>query len=57
MLSRALFLLTRSLAFLAASLALADFKDFSTMAFAVFGFSSQYMLKASPVILSTIPLS
>lgn len=56
-LSKALFLLTSSLAFLAASLARDALIVFSKIAFATCGFSSKYVLILLLVILLTIPVT
>ena len=55
-LSRAPFLLVRSLAFLAASLALAARRHFSMIVFACAGFSSRNAIRFSVVDVSTKPL-
>ena len=55
--SKAVFLLTNSLAFLAASLALDALTHFSNIAFATFGFSSKNVDKASFTKLCTIPVT
>ena len=55
--SKALFLLTNSLAFLAASLARDAFIHFSRIAFPTPGFSSKNVDKASFTKLATIPVT
>jgi hypothetical protein len=55
--SSAFFLLTSSLAFLAASLALDALIHFSNIAFATAGFSSKYAANSSLTTLCTIPVT
>ena len=57
MLSSAVFLLVKSLAFLAASLARCASNDFSHIDFATAGFCSRKYVSCSLTILSTAPLA